>query len=121
MVSGGLFVLTTLGATGTAIAEDAPRTWIASPQIYRVLTSNDQFRLIKATYKPGHGDVFHSHKLLINYFLTSCDLRRTMPDGTPTDFRGIPKGWSQTEPPVKSHAIKNIGTSDCEILLFELN
>ena len=121
MVNGGLFVLTALGATGTAIAEDAPRAWVASPEIYRVLTVNDQFRLIKGTTKPGQGDVFHSHKVLVNYFLTSCDLRRTMPNGTTTDFRGIPEGWSQAEPPVKSHSIKNIGKSDCEILLFELN
>lgn len=120
-VSGGLFALTALGATGTAIAEDAPRSWVASPGIYRVLTFNDQFRLIKMTTKPGQRDKFHSHKTYATYFLTSCDLRLTMPDGTSRDIRGIPMGWSGITPPIKSHSSENIGKSDCEILLFELN
>jgi quercetin dioxygenase-like cupin family protein len=121
IVNGGLFVVTALGAIGTAIAEDAPRAWVAAPQIHKVLTANDQFRLIKSTYKPGQGGVFHSHKVEANYYLTGCDLRVTMPNGSYTDYRGIPKGWSQENPPVKSHAVKNIGTSDCEILNVELN
>ena len=119
IVSGGLFALTTLGVTGPAIAKDVPRSFEASPEIYRVVATNDQFKIIEVTYKPGQHDQFHSHKTFGIYFLTGCDLRRIMPDGTTTDFRGIPMGWAQIDSPVQSHAYENIGGSNCKLLHFE--
>ena len=70
-------------ATGQAHAADAPLSYDASPEIYKVLSENDDFRVIKATWAPGARDKFHSHPVsFVSYFLTDCTRRFYFPDGT---------------------------------------
>ena len=50
----------TFGTLSTA-AEVAPRGSEASPDVYKVLAENDQWRVLEATWQPGQEDNMHSH------------------------------------------------------------
>lgn len=118
-VSGGLLALTAFGVMGTVIAEEFPRSFVASPEIYKVVASIDQYKVIEITFKPGQRDHFHSHKMFVFYFLTDCALREIMPDGTFTVFPFIQAGTAATGQSAKLHSFENMGQSECKMLHFE--
>ncbi len=60
---GGLIQLAMLGATGLAIAQTVPHSLIASPEIYKVIAENEQYRVIEVTWKPGQRDLVVSDLL----------------------------------------------------------
>lgn len=117
-VIGSLFALAALGASGTAIAQTVPLSIVASPEIYKVIAENEQYRVIEVTWKPGQRDQFHSHPMNGGYFLTDCALRYYAPDGKFTD--GERKaGRAFVQPAVPSHSLENIGQSVCKLIMFE--
>jgi hypothetical protein len=113
-----LYGLALVGAVGTATAQTPPHSSVASPEIYKVIAENDQYRIIAVTWKPGQRDQFHSHPASGVYYLTDCALRNYAADGK---FReGFPKaGAAVLQPPIPSHSIENIGKSDCNLIMFE--
>ncbi|MCK5446208.1 MAG: hypothetical protein KAI73_11345 [Rhodospirillaceae bacterium] len=119
-----VFILTSallLGAA-PAMAEEVPSAPEASPEVYKIIAENDQFRVIEATWKPGQQDKFHSHPAdRVSLFETNCALRLTNPDGTYRDAK--PKGGkavARTGKPVASHYAKNMGDSICILRIVEL-
>jgi hypothetical protein len=103
----------------SASAQSAPPSYTASPEVYKVLSENDQFRVIQATWKPGQGDVSHSHAgPLVAYNLTNCKLQLTSPDGKST-VNERKRGEAAFVPMTPSHKAKNIGTTECQILIVE--
>lgn len=94
----------------------------ASPNIYRILAENDQFRVIEAIWQPGQEDNFHSHPAdRVSLYQTDCSLQLTNPDGT--SRVGKPKAGTakaRTGMPVKSHRVKNLGDQVCIIRIVEL-
>lgn len=120
----GVPVLLTLLVSGslTAMAENVPSAPEASPEVYKILAENDQFRVIEATWNPGQEDNYHYHPAdRVSLYLRDCKLRLTKPDGSSRDVS--PKGGTakvRTGKPVKSHKAKNIGTSICVIRIVEL-
>lgn len=119
-------VLTLISAlllnTAPAMAEDVPSAPVASPDVYKVIAENDQFRVIEATWQPGQEDNFHSHPAdRVSLYQTDCKLRLTKADGTYRDAK--PKAGTakaRTGKPVKSHKAKNIGDNVCVIRIVEL-
>ena len=103
---------------GPAQAQTAPRSFEASPEVYKVIAENEQMRIIKVEWKPGQKDKFHSHPAAGTYFLTSCSLRFELPDGTKQDSAPV-AGTASARPPIASHAVENIGKADCELIMFE--
>ena len=99
-------------------AQTAPRSFEASPEVYKVIAENEQMRIIKVAWKPGQKDKFHSHPTAGTYFLTSCSLRFELPDGTKQDSAPA-AGTASARPPIASHAVENIGKADCELIMFE--
>lgn len=110
-----------LGAA-PSIAEDVPTAPEASPDVYKILAENDQFRVIEATWQPGQEDNFHSHPAdRVSLYQTDCKLRLTKPDGTYRDANPkAGKAKARTGKPVKSHKAKNIGDNVCVIRIVEL-
>ena len=102
--------------------EDAPSAPEASPEIYKVLAENDQFRVIEAIWQPGQEDNFHSHPAdRVSLYQTNCNLQLTSLDGT--NRVGKPKvgtAKARTGKPVKSHKVKNLGNQVCIIRIVEL-
>ena len=103
-------------------AGEAPPANEASPDIYKVLAENDQFRVLEATWQPGQEDNFHSHPAdRVSLYQTDCTLRLTNLDGSTRV--GKPKAGTakaRTGKPVKSHKARNIGDQVCVIRIVEL-
>lgn len=120
----GTAILTCSLISGTipAIAGGAPTAPEASPNVYKILSENDQWRVIEATWAPGQEDNFHSHSAdRVSLFKTDCKLRLTKADGTFKDVSPkAGKAKARTGMPVKSHKAKNIGKKKCVINIVEL-
>lgn len=98
--------------------DEAPRSFVASPDVYRVVGQNDQYLVIEVTWKPGQRDEFHSHPAVLSYRLTDCNLRSHAPDGKSQD--NVRKaGVVASQGPTVSHSMENIGESDCKLIMFE--
>ena len=104
--------------TGAALAQGLPRSFETSPDVYKVIAENAQFRVIAVTWKPGQRDQLHSHPASAVYYLTDCSLRIHMPDGTFRDGKP-PAGAAIVQPPIPGHILENTGTSDCKLIMFE--
>ena len=114
-------VAAALGST-PSIAEDAPPASEASPEVYKVLTENDQFRVIEATWQPGQEDKRHSHPAdRVSLYQTDCELQLTNADGSQRVAK--PKAGTAraiSGKPVASHSAKNVGADVCIIHIVEL-
>ena len=109
---------TCLGLGGTALAQNLPRSYVASPDVYKVIAQDAQFKVIAVTWKPGQKDVAHAHPANAIYYLTDCSLRVHAPDGTSRDAQ--PRaGFAIVQQPIPGHVLENIGTADCRLIMFE--
>jgi hypothetical protein len=114
-----LAALSPLVLATAAIAQTAPLSFKASPDVYKVLAENDQFRVVHATWKPGQKDVQHSHPAVAAYRLTDCTTRITGADGKVLAEGTGKAGGAVLQGAIGSHSLENIGTADCQILLVE--
>jgi len=102
-----------------AFAADAPVSYKADPAVYKLLSENDQFRVIPATFKPGQRDAGHSHpSAQARYALTNCEVRIYTPDGKFVDVNDK-KGTAAFSPAAPSHAVENRGKTRCETIIVE--
>ncbi len=101
-----------------AQANPAPPSTTASPDVYKVLAENARFRIVQVTWAPGQKDLPHSHPESGAYFLDSCQLRFFNADGSTNDTRPL-AGHSVVQGAIASHAVQNIGTAPCRIVMFE--
>ena len=108
--------------TTPSMAQEAPPATEVSPEVYKILAENDQWRVIEATWQPGQEDQFHSHPGdRVSLYVTDCHLRLTKPDGTSRDAKPKAGGAkARTGKPVKAHKAKNIGDATCVIRIVEL-
>ena len=108
----GFFTLT------SAQIQQLPRSFVASPGIYKVAAQNEQYKVIAVTWRPGQKDALHSHPANAVYYLTDCSLRIHEQDGA---FRDVqPKAGSAiVQAQIPGHVLENIGTTDCRLVMFE--
>jgi len=109
-----------LGAIGIASAQEIPRGFVASPDIYKVVAHSDSsnYLVIEATWKPGQRDKFHSGPGGGAYFLTECQMMRYYPDGGTWPLRDS-AGAAFVVGPVKAISLENVGASVCRIVFFQ--
>jgi mannose-6-phosphate isomerase-like protein (cupin superfamily) len=108
-----------LAFSPVAIAEDAPLSYKAAPDVYKLLFENDQFRVILQTSKPGKRDALHSHSALVTYRLSDCTGRLHYPDGKSTEPVPRKRGSVTFLPAQPSHSFENTGKTACEGLIVE--
>jgi len=102
-----------------AWAQATPRSFAASPDVYKVIAENEQYRVIAANWKPGQRDNWHSHGAPVAvYFLTDCTARIHTPDGKFNDVNPKASGAS-VRAQAPSHSFENVGKADCRMILFE--
>lgn len=107
-----------LFAFASAQPQPLPRSFLASPDIYKVVAQNEQFKVIAVTWKPGQKDSLHSHPANAVYYLTDCSLRIHAQDGTSRNAQ--PKaGAAIVQGEIPGHVLENIGTADCRLVMFE--
>lgn len=114
MLIGALLASVAGASTGQVVAPD----FAASPDVYKVRAENDQYRIVEAIWKSGQRDTFHSHPTMLYYWVTPCSLRAYLPDGTTRDL-SVAAGQAGSQPPIASHALENVSTSECKIVMFE--
>ena len=69
-----------------ASGEDAPLSYVVSPAVYKILSENDDYRVILATWPPGTKDAFHSHPVsFVSYALTDGSRRFHFSEGKSND------------------------------------
>jgi hypothetical protein len=110
--------LALLAFAGTAWAQGAPRSFIASPDVYKVIAQDQTYLVIEATWAPGQRDKPHSHPHHARYFPGNCSLRSFLPDGTTSEVYP-PAGEAIVRGAVESVSLQNIGSSKCTIIFFE--
>jgi len=117
-----IFAISLVFGTTATLAENAPIASVASPQVYKTIAENDEFRVLQGTWQPGQEDNFHSHSAdRVSIFDMDCDLRLTKPDGTFKDVHPkAGKAKARTGKPVASHKAKNIGSKPCSLWIVEL-
>lgn len=113
-----LIALLLLAGPASAQAPVAPRSFEASPEVYKVVAENDKLRVIKVAWAPGQRDALHSHPANGVYFLSDCELRFFQPDGSSVDFLRI-QGSATAGPAIAAHSVQNIGKKPCELIQFE--
>lgn len=110
--------LVLIGLAASAGAQTPPRSFVAAPDVYKVVAGNAQFMIIEVTWQPGQRDLPHSHPVSGVYFLTDCSLRFFAPDGT-SHNADLQAGHSVVQEVVPSHSVQNIGKSACRLVMFE--
>ncbi|HEX9137336.1 MAG TPA: hypothetical protein VF905_10390 [Nitrospirota bacterium] len=114
----GVSLAFAIGA-GPVVAEDVAPSYKASPDVYKVITENEHFRVIMATWKPGQRDKMHSHEgPLVGYRLTDCNLKVYNPDGS-AKAREAKRGEALFNPVIAAHSVENVGSSDCQLVIVE--
>jgi quercetin dioxygenase-like cupin family protein len=118
VASAALLTASCLGVGSQALAQELPRSFVASPDIYKVIAQNDQYKVIAVTWKPGQKDIVHSHPASAVYYLTDCSLRIYAQDGTSREAQ--PRaGAAIVQRPIPGHVLENVGSADCRLIMFE--
>ena len=102
-----------------ASAQNAPSSYQADRDTYKLIFEDPNYRVISATWKKGTTDKPHSHLItFVAYALDDCTLRIHNPDGTMRDISnkaGAPFSGIVTA----SHTAENIGPADCHAIFVE--
>lgn len=116
-----LAIAAVIGAWSTptlSTAQQNPRSYVASPDIYKVLAQDERYKVISVVWRPGQKDVLHAHPANGVYYLTDCSIRIHATDGSYRDAQ--PKaGHAVVQAPIPGHVLENIGTADCRLIMFE--
>ena len=111
-------VLGSLAAT-VAFAQNAPPTYQADPDVYKVIFEDQNFRVIATTRKKGVHDKEHGHPVpSIVYNLTDCTTKTYTPDGKSAEMTRK-AGTASAVPVIASHSAENTGTADCQQIFVE--
>lgn len=96
------------------------RSFIASPEVYKVVAECGDTRVILATWKPGQRDEWHSHPAkTVVYALTDCeDLRIYFPSGQSIDGK-FEVGHVEIQPAIQSHSFENRTSKEFKALFVE--
>lgn len=113
-----LSTVTLLGATGVALAESSPPSFIASPEIFKVISENERYRIIEATLNPGQSSELYGAPMRGVYHVTDCALLRHQPDIKPRESFDA-AGRATVKDAISSQSTENVGKSICKFVIFE--
>jgi quercetin dioxygenase-like cupin family protein len=120
VLTGVLTVISMMIAAPASAQEKAPRSWVASPDVYKVIGESEKtkIKVILGTWPPGKRDNWHSHAPNGVYFVTDCAARLHSPDGKFQDSK-LKAGGAGVQPATASHSFENRGTSECKVVITE--
>lgn len=90
----------------------------ASPEIYELVAFDTTIHVLRATWKPGQTDDFHSHPGYTAYALTDIDGKVVDANDKETPF-SMKAGTVKYFPPEKEHRFENTGSAVAQMLLIE--
>lgn len=102
-----------------AAAQNVAPSYTADPGVYKLISENEHFRVVMATWQPGQRDAWHSHAgALASYRFNDCKMRVYSPDGKVVESN-TKAGSVNYNPVIASHSLENIGTTECRVLIVE--
>jgi hypothetical protein len=107
-----------LALAGQTYADDAPRDYVAQPDVYNVVARGQHMLVIEIAWKPHQRDTWHSHAANAGYWLTPCKAKTYTPDGQSREFEAK-AGGAFVQPAIPSHSFENTGDTDCRLVMFE--
>ncbi len=119
LMTGVGLMLAALGNTGAVFAQDVPRSFVASPEIYKVLAENGQYRLIEGVWQPGQRSQFHMQPVAGFYYVTECTQLFKRPDGWVEGGFVRPAGSGRIQSAMPVWSVENVGKSACRVIMFE--
>ncbi|HEV1995209.1 MAG TPA: hypothetical protein VGR03_12845 [Candidatus Acidoferrum sp.] len=96
-------------------AQDAAKV---DPKHYKVVTENDQVRILKVHYGPHEKSVMHSHPATVAVFLTDSKGQFTFPDGKKEVF--APKAGEAQYAASATHLPENTSDNGMDVIVVEL-
>ena len=96
-------------------AQDAVKV---DPKHYKVVSENDQVRILKVHYGPHEKSVMHSHPAEVAVFLTDAKGQFTYADGKKEDF--VRKAGESQYAPAVTHLPENTGDKGMDVIVVEL-
>jgi quercetin dioxygenase-like cupin family protein len=85
---------------------------------YKVVSENDQVRVLRVSYAPHERSVMHEHPPAVAVFLSNARFRFTYPDGRTEERSGEVE--DAIAMPAEVHQPENIGDTRAEVVLIEL-
>jgi hypothetical protein len=106
-------------ASSAAVAQSAPPSYQADPDVYKVIFEDQNFRVIASTRKKGVHDKTHGHPVAsVIYNINDCVTRLYAADGKTNDVTGK-AGTAGAVPVTASHSAENVGPADCQTVFVE--
>ncbi len=96
-------------------AQDAVKV---DPKHYKVVTENDQVRVLRVHYGPHEKSVMHSHPATVAVFLSDAKGQFTFPDGKKQDYTS--KTGDSQYTPAQTHLPENTGDTPLDLIVVEL-
>ena len=119
-LAAGVIAAVSMGMPIMSQAADAQPSTVASPDVYKIVAENDQFRVVLQTWKPGQRDNLHSHPANAVYWLTDCNRKIYKPDGSIATTGEVKAGSAVLQKPVVAHIFHNVSDKECQAVMFEL-
>jgi quercetin dioxygenase-like cupin family protein len=88
------------------------------PKHYKVVSENDQVRILKVHYDPHEKSLMHSHPAGVAVFVTDAKGQFTFPDGKKEDLTG--KAGDARYTPAVTHMPENTGDKPFDVVVVEL-
>lgn len=117
-INATLSTVTLLGATGVALAESSPPSFVASPEIFKVISENERYRIIEVTLNAGQRSQVYAAPMRGVYFVTDCALLRHQPDIKSRESFDA-AGRAAVKDAISSQSTENVGKSICKFVTFE--
>jgi hypothetical protein len=99
-------------------SNNAPPSYVADPAVYKLVSENEQFRVVMVTKPAGNRDAWHSHLPNAVYNITDCQQRIYTPDGQTRESNRL-AGSVLLQPAIPSHSAENTGMAECRQLIVE--
>jgi quercetin dioxygenase-like cupin family protein len=103
------------GCVPAVVAQDAAKV---DPEHYKVISENDQVRVLRIHYGPHSKSVMHSHPDGVVVFLNGGKVKFTYPDGK-TEIREMKPGEAQYTPHTV-HLPENVSDKSMDAVRVEL-
>ncbi|MCU1284325.1 MAG: secreted protein [Acidobacteriales bacterium] len=104
-----------LGYTSLLSAQDAVKV---DPKHYKVVSENDQVRILKVHYAPHEKSVMHSHPASVAVMMSDAKMKFTMPDGKTQEMAA--KSGESMYSEAATHNPEVIGDTQLDMVLIEL-
>lgn len=103
-----------------AYAQDAKPSYEGSPETYKVIFEDQNFRVIEGTWKAGTTDKPHTHPVpSVIYNVTGCTLKITGADGKVREATSKPDTAGPVPIITQPHTAENPGSKDCRAVFVE--